>query len=100
MADETTSNTATYRKREAENKAANLKRAVQHVTMFWNSETGGDAMLASCATTDDHRLRRDIGVQIGRMIALIEEGNDVKKLVAVALGCRNWRAQDAKIIMG
>ena len=87
---------ATYRKREAENKAANLKRAVQHVTMFCNPETGGlDAMLALCATTDDHRLRREVGVQIGRMIALIEEDDDVKKLVAVALGCNNWRAKDA-----
>lgn len=86
---------AAHRKREAEYRTANLHRALQHITMFCNRETGGlDAMLTLCATTFDHRLRREVGMQIGRMMSLFEEDDDVKKMVASALGCRNWRLKD------
>lgn len=86
---------AAHRKREAEYRKVNIERAMRHISMFCNSETGGlDAMLALCAQTHDHRLRREVGLQIGRMISLIEEEDDVKQLVAGALGCRDWRATD------
>jgi hypothetical protein len=89
---------AAHRKREAEYRTANLQRAVQHISIFCNKETGGlDAMLALCARTNDHRLRREVGLQIGRMIAVLEEQDDVKKLVAGTLGCLDWRVgSDAK----
>lgn len=83
---------AAHRKREAEYRTANLQRAVQHISIFFNEETGGlDAMLVLCARTNDHRLRREVGLQIGRMIAIFEEQDDVKKLVAGTLGCLDWR---------
>jgi hypothetical protein len=86
---------AAHRKRESEYRTVNLQRAVQHISMFSNAETGGlNAMLELCARTDDHRLRRDVGLQIGRMLSLIEEEDDVKKLVAASLGCRDWKVKD------
>lgn len=54
-------------------------------------------MLALCARTNDHRLRREVGLQIGRMISVLEEQDDAKKLVAGPLGCLDWRVgSDAK----
>ena len=86
---------AVHRKREAEYRTANLHRALNHIKMFCNRETGGlDTMLTLCATTLDHRLRREVGMHVGRMMSLFEENDDVKKLVAHALGCSNWRVND------
>jgi hypothetical protein len=83
---------AAHKKREHEYKQNNLKRALQHVHTFCSEETGGlDAMLTCAAKTDDHRLRREMGLQIGRLLNVIEESDDAKKLVAKALGCTNWR---------
>ena len=83
---------AAYRKREAEYRAASLQRAIQHITMFCNQETGGlDAMLGLCARTNDHRLRREVGLQIGRLMSVLEQDDHVKKLVAGALGCPDWK---------
>ena len=83
---------AAHKKREYEYKQINLKRAVQHINAFCDEETGGlDAMLACSAKTDDHRLRREMGLQIGRLMSVIEESDDVKKLVSKALGCSNWK---------
>jgi hypothetical protein len=86
---------AAHRKREAEYREANLQRALRHINMFCHSETGGlDAMLAVCATTNDPRLRREVGLQIGRMMSRLQDDDDVKKLVAAALGCRDWRSDN------
>jgi len=83
---------AAHRKREHEHKLTTTKRALQHIHTFCSEETGGlDAMLTCAAKTDDHRLRREIGLQIGRLVSVIEESDDVKKLVAKALGCSNWK---------
>ncbi len=83
---------AAHRKREHEHKLSTTKRALQHIQQFCSEETGGlDAMLTCAATTDDYRLRREIGLQIGRLVSVIEESDDVKKLVAKALGCSNWK---------
>ena len=83
---------AAHRKREAEYQSTNLKRAIQHISMFFNKETGGlDSMLACAAGAVDHRLRREVGLQIGRSVSTFEEDEDVKRLVASALGCRDWR---------
>lgn len=82
---------AAHRKREAEYQRNNLQRAIQHITVFCNEETGGlDSMLACAARATDHRLRREVGLQIGRMMSLFEEDDDVKKLITLALGCRDW----------
>ena len=83
---------AAHRKREHEYKLSTTKRALQHIHTFCSEETGGlDAMLTCAAKTDDHRLRREMGLQIGRLVSVIEESDDVKKLVSKALGCSNWK---------
>jgi len=83
---------AAHRKREHEYKLNTMKRALQHIHTFCSEETGGlDAMLTCAAKTDDHRLRRELGLQIGRLVSVIEESDDVKKLVSKALGCSNWK---------
>ena len=83
---------AAHRKREYEYKSKTQKRALQHIQFFCNEETGGlDAMLTCAAKTDDHRLRREMGLQVGRLMGVIEECDDVKKLVSNALGCSNWK---------
>jgi len=83
---------AAHKKREHEYKQNNLKRALRHIHTLCSEETGGlDAMLTCAAKTDDHRLRREMGLQIGRLLSVIEENDDVKKLVAKALGCSNWK---------
>ncbi|KAL3800327.1 hypothetical protein HJC23_003623 [Cyclotella cryptica] len=48
-------------------------------------------MLVLCARTNNHRLRREVGLQIGRMMAVFEEQDEVKKLVACVLGCHDWK---------
>lgn len=83
---------AAHKKREADFHRANAQRSMQHVSAFCSEDTGGlDAMLSCAVSTEDHRLRREIGLQIGRMMTLFEEDDDVKKLAAPALGCRNWK---------
>jgi hypothetical protein len=83
---------AAYKKREYDYKQNNLKRCILHVNTFCDKQTGGlDAMLTCAANTDDHRLRREIGLQIGRLLSVIEDSDDVKKLVSNAIGCSNWK---------
>lgn len=83
---------AAHKKREADFKRANDQRSMQHIAAFCSEDTGGlDAMLSCAASTEDHRLRREVGLQIGRMMSLFEEDDDVKKLVAPALGCSDWK---------
>ena len=83
---------ATHRKREGDYRRANLNRALQHVSAFCSEETGGlDAMLTCAAMTNDHRLRQEVGLQIGRLVSVYEEDDDVKKLLSKALGCTDWR---------
>jgi len=88
---------AAHRKREAEYRNANLQRAIRHTSMFCSKETGGlDHMLTCAARAKDHRLRREVGLQIGRLVSNLEEGDDVKKLVASALGCADWKVGSDK----
>ena len=69
----------------------NLTRAKEHVTTFCNVETGGlDAMLTCASKTNDHRLRREVGLQIGRLMSIYDEDDDVKKLIYRELGCSDW----------
>ncbi|KAL3806885.1 hypothetical protein ACHAXA_000795 [Cyclostephanos tholiformis] len=85
---------ATHRKREAEYHRIAKQRAIRHVSTFCSTKTGGlDAMLSCAAQTNDHRLRRELGLQIGRLMSVYcENDNDeVKKLVYIALGCTNWK---------
>ena len=83
---------AAHKKREADFHRANAQRSMQHISAFCSEDTGGlDAMLSCAVSTEDHRLRREIGLQIGRMMSLFEEDDDVKKLVVPALGCINWK---------
>ena len=83
---------AAYKKREYDYKQNNIKRCRLHVNTFCDKQTGGlDAMLTCAANTDDHRLRREIGLQIGRLLSVIEDSDDVKKLVSNAIGCSNWK---------
>lgn len=49
-----------------------------------------DAMLRCAARAEDHRLRREVGLSIGRMMSAYEEDDDVKRLIAGALGCTDW----------
>ena len=82
---------AAHKKREHEYKQNILIRALQHIHTFCSEETGGlDAMLTCAAKTDDHRLRREMGLQIGRLLSVIEESDDVKKLASKALAS-NWK---------
>ncbi|KAL9180489.1 hypothetical protein ACHAXT_010942 [Thalassiosira profunda] len=83
---------AAHRQREGEYRRSNLKRAIEHIDAFCSDETGGlDAMLACASRTNDHRLRREVGLQIGRMMSVYEEDDDAKKLILRALGCTNWK---------
>ncbi|KAL7472645.1 hypothetical protein ACHAXS_013024 [Conticribra weissflogii] len=83
---------AAHRKREAEYRNTNQQRARRHVSMFCSKETGGlDHMLTCAARARDHRLRREVGLQIGRLVSNFEEDDDVKKLVASSLGCADWK---------
>jgi len=83
---------ATHRRREGEYQRNNMKRAIQHISAFCSEETGGlDAMLSCAAGTEDHRLRREVGLQVGRMMSIFEEDDDVKKLLSKALGCTDWK---------
>ncbi|KAL7540575.1 hypothetical protein ACHAWF_006721, partial [Thalassiosira exigua] len=56
---------AAHRKREAERRRSAVARAVARVAAFCSDEAGGalDAALARAATTDDRRLRREVGLQ-------------------------------------
>ena len=82
---------AAHRKREAEYSRANLRRATCNIEKFCNEETGGlEAMLTCASRTNDHRLRREVGLQIGRMMSVYEENDDVKKLIYRMLGCTDW----------
>lgn len=49
-----------------------------------------DAILRCAARAEDHRLRREVGLSIGRMMSAYEEDDDVKRLIAGALGCTDW----------
>jgi hypothetical protein len=57
-------------------------------------ETGGlDAMLLCDAQMNDHCLRCELGLQIGRLMSVYDEKDDdkVKKLTHRELGCINWK---------
>lgn len=85
---------AAHRKREGEYQRANTKRALRHVSAFCSVEVGGlDSMLACAARAEDHSLRREVGMQIGRMVSVFDEGrdDDVKKLICKALACTDWK---------
>ena len=82
---------ASHRKRESEFTRASLERAIAHIGAFCSNQTGGlDAMLTCAAKTKDVRLRREVGLQIGRMMSVYNEDEDIKKLVSTALGCTDW----------
>eukprot|EP00584_Thalassiosira_punctigera_P006574 CAMPEP_0172540380 /NCGR_PEP_ID=MMETSP1067-20121228/11412_1 /TAXON_ID=265564 ORGANISM="Thalassiosira punctigera, Strain Tpunct2005C2" /NCGR_SAMPLE_ID=MMETSP1067 /ASSEMBLY_ACC=CAM_ASM_000444 /LENGTH=1190 /DNA_ID=CAMNT_0013326233 /DNA_START=169 /DNA_END=3741 /DNA_ORIENTATION=+ len=83
---------AAHRKREVEYQRNNNRRAVQHISAFCSEEVGGlESMLSCAARAEDHRLRREVGLQIGRMMSAFEEDDVVKKLIFKALGCTNWK---------
>ena len=82
---------STHRKREGEFTRSNLSRAIQHISTFCNNQSGGlNSMLICASTTIDHRLRREVGLQIGRMMSVYVENDDVKKLIYRELGCSDW----------
>ncbi|KAL7535198.1 hypothetical protein ACHAXR_006334, partial [Thalassiosira sp. AJA248-18] len=83
---------ATHRRREGDFARNNLKRATHHIGAFCSAETGGlDAMLSCASRTCDARLRREVGLQVGRMVSVYEEEDEVKKLMQGALKCSDWR---------
>jgi len=83
---------AAHRKREAEYHQITKQRAIQCVSIFCNAENGGlDAMLSCASRTNDHRLRRELGLQLGRLISVYEDNDDLKKLMCKELGCTNWK---------
>lgn len=83
---------AAHRKREADYQHHNLQRAIRNISAFCSEEVGGlDSMLACAARVANHRLRREVGLQIGRMMSVFEEEDDVKMLIHKALGCTNWK---------
>ena len=85
---------ATHRKREADHHRIAQQRTIRHISTFCSAETGGlDAMLSCAALTNDHRLRRELGLQIGRLMSVYDETDDdeVKKLVHRGLGCTDWK---------
>jgi len=80
-----------HRKREGEFTRSNLSRAIEHISTFCNDQSGGlNSMLICASTTIDHRLRREVGLQIGRMMSVYVENDDVKKLIYRELGCSDW----------
>ena len=82
---------STHRKREGEFTRYNLSRAIQHISTFCNDQSGGlNSMLICASKTIDHRLRREVGLQIGRMMSVYVENDDVKKLIYRELGCNDW----------
>lgn len=89
---------AAHRKREADYRRENIRRANRRISMFCGDGVSGglDALLTCAATTDDPRLRREMGLQIGRWMNVVAEengGNDdeVKKLIYRGLGCTDWK---------
>ena len=83
---------AAHRKREAEYHQITKQRAMQCVSIFCNAENGGlDAMLSCASRTNDHRLRRELGLQLGRLMSVYEDNDDLKKLICRELGCTNWK---------
>lgn len=82
---------AAHRKREAEYHQITKQRAIQCVSIFCNSKKGGlNAMLSCASRTNDHRLRRELGLQLGRLMSVYEDNDDLKKLISRELGCTNW----------
>ena len=83
---------AAHRKREAEYHQITKHKAIQCVSIFCNAKNGGlDAMLSCASRTNDHRLRRELGLQLGRLISVYEDNDDLKKLMCKELGCTNWK---------
>ena len=89
---------AAHRKREADYRRENLRRANRRIAIFCGDgvSSGLDTMLTSAATTNDPRLRRELGLQIGRWMSVVAEANDgnddeVKKLIYRGLGCTDWK---------
>ena len=89
---------AAHRKREADYRGENLRRANRRIAIFCGDgvSSGLDTMLTSAATTNDPRLRRELGLQIGRWMSVVAEANDgnddeVKKLIYRGLGCTDWK---------
>jgi hypothetical protein len=80
---------ATHWKREAEYHQIAQKRTIHHESTFCSMETGGlDAMLLCAARMNDHCLRRELGLQIRRLMRVYDEkdDNEVKKLIHRELG--------------
>ena len=89
---------AAHRKREADYRRENLRRANRRIAIFCGDgvSSGLDTMLTSAATTNDPRLRRELGLQIGRWMSVVAEANDgnddeVKRLIYRGLGCTDWK---------
>ena len=89
---------AAHRKREADYCRNNRLRAYRRISIFCSDGISGglDAMLTCAAITDDPRLRREVGLQIGRWMNVVAEANDgndvsVKKLIYRGLGCTDWK---------
>ncbi len=89
---------AAHRKREADYCRNNLLRAYRRISIFCGDGVSGglDAMLTCAAIIDDPRLRREVGLQIGRWMSVVAEANDgddipLKKLIYRGLGCTNWK---------
>lgn len=83
---------AAHRKREAEYHQITKQRAIQCVSIFCNSKKGGlDAMLLCASRSNDHRLRRELGLQLGRLMSVYEDNDDLKKLICRELGCTHWK---------
>ncbi len=88
---------ATHQKHVAEYHQVAQKRTICHVSTFCTIETGGlDAMLLCAAQTNDHCLRHELGLQIGRLMSVYDEkdDNEVKKLIHRELGCTNWKVKN------
>lgn len=88
---------AAHRKREADYRRKNIHRANRRISFFCGDGVSGlDAMLNCATTTDDPRLIREMGLQIGRWMNVVAEENDgnddeVKKLIYRYLGCTDWK---------
>ena len=80
---------ATHQNREAKYHQIAQKMTIHQVFTFCSVETGGlDAMLSCAARSNDHRLRRELGLQIRRLMRVYDEkdDNEVKKLIHRELG--------------
>jgi hypothetical protein len=85
---------ATHWKHEAEYQQIAQKRTIRQISTFCSGETGGLDTILSCAVrTNDHCLRRELGLHIGILMSVYDEKDDdeVKMLTHRELGCTSWK---------